>query len=74
MTTSAFQRGVDRTVAEFQAKRIVEIDLMDADRFFDVLHIHTRPPYSPADKFDARDLMNNMKCLQERELRNGKRV
>lgn len=52
VTTSSYTKGAYRTSENF-ARRLVAIDLMDAERFYSALKIARRPPYQTASDPDA---------------------
>jgi restriction system protein len=68
VTTSKFQSGVKRTVAQL-ASRGYPIELIDAPRLFDALKIGLRPAYSTVEEMRSSGLLRTLQSLYSRTAR-----
>jgi restriction system protein len=69
VTTSGFQSGGDRTTDQFRT-RGYQIELYDAEKFYEALHIAQRNMYKSFDEFPIVDILRRLQiiedCTQER--------
>ena len=62
ITTSRFQRGASSHVSKYTVNGY-QIDLVDADRFFDLMKLAQRPMYQSIDEFPIEECRKTMRLV-----------